>query len=134
MPIKNSWIFPVVQSVHLIGIALLAGSIIALDLRVLDLILRRHDLAEIAGRFAPWTKRGLAVMLTTGPVLFSSDVARYVHNPAFLFKMIVLLLALAVHFATHRGKWRGGKAAALASIALWSCVVIGGRAIADFDI
>ena len=134
MPIKNSWIFPVVQSIHLCGIALLVGSIVALDLRLLNLALRRRSIAEIAQRFAPWRRAGFATMLVTGPFLFASDITRYVHNPAFLFKMLVLAIALAFHFWTHRRVEERGKLAALISIALWTFVVLGGRAIADFDI
>jgi len=134
VPLKNSWIFPIVQSIHLCGIALLVGSIVTLDLRLLDFALRRHSIAEIARRFAPWTRAGFAIMLITGPFLFITDIPRYIHNPAFLFKMVVLAMALAFHFALHSQVERRGKLAAFISIALWTCVVLGGRAIADFDI
>ena len=134
VPLKNSWIFPIVQSIHLCGIALLVGSIVTLDLRLLDFALRRHSIAEIARRFAPWTRAGFAIMLITGPFLFITDIPRYIHNPAFLFKMVVLAMALAFHFAMHSRVETRGKLAAFISIALWTCVVLGGRAIADFDI
>jgi hypothetical protein len=134
MPIKNSWVFPVIQSVHLVGIALLVGSIVLIDLRLLDYALRGYSVTEIRRRFAPWMRAGFAIMLTTGPVLFASDVTRYVNNPAFIFKMAVLLLALAFHFTIHGRTDKPGKLVGLISILLWTCVVIGGRAIADFDI
>jgi len=130
MPLKNSWLFPVIQSVHLSGIALLVGTIVIVDLRLLNLALRQHKVSEIARRFAPWTRAGTAIMLITGPVLFASDVPRYIHNPAFIFKMAVLLVALTFHFMVEKR----GKVAAWISIALWTFVVLGGRAIADFDI
>ena len=132
MPIKNSWILPAVQSIHIIGIALLVGTIILTDLRLLELVLVRHRLPEVLDRFAPWTGRGLAVMFTTGPILFASDVTRYSSNPAFRFKMIVLTLAVLFHFVGRHRMSR--KAGAVISILLWTCVVVGGRAIADFDI
>ena len=136
MPLKNSWLFPAIQSIHLTGIALLVGTIIIVDLRLLGGILRRYSVPEIVGQFGRWTRLGFMVMLTTGPILFASDVGRYSQNPAFLLKMLCLLLAVSLHFA--RLKWlttpRHAKLAAIASIGLWTCVVLAGRAIADFDI
>ena len=134
VPLKNSWIFPIVQSIHLCGIALLVGSIVTLDLRLLNFALREHPTTEIARRFAPWTRAGFVIMLVTGPFLFVTDIPRYIHNPAFIFKMTVLAIALAFHFAMQSREERRGKLAAFISIALWTCVVLGGRAIADFDI
>jgi hypothetical protein len=134
MPLKNSLLFPAIQSVHMIGIGLLVGSIVVTDLRRLGFTLRGHSIAEVAMRFMPFRQAGLAIMLTTGPILFASDVTRYVHNPAFLFKMAVLLFALIFQFTLHSSFERRSKLVACVSIALWTCVVLGGRAIADFDI
>ena len=134
MSLKNSWIFPIVQSIHLCGIALLVGSIVIQDFRVLNWVLRRHPVSEVALRFAPWARAGFAIMLTTGPVLFVSDVPRYVHNRAFLFKMVALAITLVFHFNWRRQLEEPGKLVAFISIGLWTCVVLGGRAIADFDI
>jgi hypothetical protein len=121
--LKNSWLFPIVQSVHLAGIALFVGTIILQDLRILGM---KHRPAR-----AFWTTAGMAVMAATGPFLFFADAGRYLNNPAFLFKMAVLLVAVAFHFTIHR---KQTKSAAVVSMILWSLVVIGGRAIADFDV
>jgi hypothetical protein len=129
MPLKNTLLFPVIQSIHLIGIGLFVGTAVLADLRALQLALQRYAITEIRQQLAPWNRAGLVIMLTTGPILFASDIPRYIHNPAFLVKMAVLLLALI----SGRGE-KQTKLAALVSIALWTCVVLGGRAIADFDI
>lgn len=129
MTLKNSWLFPALQSVHVAGLALLVGAIVLLDLRLLGWALRRQTAQEVAAQVRPWIRRGLATMLITGPILFSADIARYLHNPAFLFKMAVLLLALICQFALRRGR-----ITAILSLLLWTCVVLAGRAIADFDI
>jgi hypothetical protein len=134
VPLKNSLLFPGIQSIHLVGIALLVGTIILIDLRVLDFALNRFRLEEIRRRCEPWTRAGLAIMLITGPILFASDISRYTKNPAFLFKMAVLFVALLFHFETRTRPDKYGKLGAVVSIALWTCVVLGGRAIADFDI
>jgi uncharacterized membrane protein len=132
--LKDSWIFPFVQSIHLIGIALLVGSIVMVDLRLLGYTLRSRSVSNIAQRFHPWTRTGLAIMLATGPILFFSDITRYAHNPAFVLKMAALALALLFQFTVHAHAERHTKIIAIISIALWTCVVLGGRAIADFDI
>jgi hypothetical protein len=126
---KNTFLFPVIQSIHLIGISLFVGTIVLADLRALQLTLQRYAITEIREQLDPWNRAGLAIMLTTGPILFASDIPRYIRNPAFLVKMVLLLAALIFSRSEKQTKL-----AALISIALWTCVVLGGRAIADFDI
>jgi len=136
MPLKNSLLFPAIQSIHLAGIALLVGSIVIIDLHVLGCVLRDRRIADVTRLLRSWRLLGLAIMLTTGPVLFASDIPRYSSNPAFRFKMAALGLALLTHFITFNRPLTKprGRISALVSIALWTCVVLGGRAIADFDI
>ena len=103
---------------------------------MLGLARRGVKAPEVARQLAPWTHAGLAVMLITGPVMFASDISRYLGNPAFRVKMLLLLTALASHFTVHRKAVHAGEGrlAAILSMALWSGVVLAGRAIADFDI
>jgi hypothetical protein len=104
--------------------------------------MRQHAAADLALRLAPWTTGGLLTVLITGPVLFGSDLTRYVNNPAFVLKMALLAAALAAHFTLHRITVGAGaafkparqKLAAVLSLILWSSVVLAGRAIADFDL
>ena len=139
--IKHSWVFPVIQSIHLIGLTMLVGTIGLIDLRLLGLELRRYATSDVAFGLAPWTKRGLLTVLATGPLMFLSDLPRYLSNPAFILKMAVLAVALAAHFTLHRSVVREGavlnttrqKLAAVLSLILWSSLVLAGRAIADFD-
>jgi hypothetical protein len=72
---------------------------------------------------------GIAIMLTTGPLMLSAEPERGYGNPAFAFKMSCLLLALVAHFTIHR---RATKFAACLSLLLWTGVIFGGRAIAFF--
>jgi hypothetical protein len=117
--------FPIIQSIHIVGLTLLVGTIAITDLSNLGFI-------RVSANLAPWTSSGLVTMGITGPLLFLWDWHRYLHNPAFLVKMVILLAALVTHFTLNRGKHQ--KLAAIISIVLWSCVVLAGRAIADFDI
>jgi len=136
--IKQSWLFPVIQSVHIIGLTMLVGTIFLVDLRLLEIGMKRHDVSDLASRLSPFTSGGLLTVLVTGPLMFGSDLSRYLNNPAFLLKMGLLVVALAAHFTLHRRVVRDGahrqKLAAVLSLILWSSVVLAGRAIADFDI
>ncbi len=125
MPLENSWIFPVVESIHVIGLAAFVGTIVLDDLRTVGLKIPDSRHLKL------WTHAGLAVMLLTGGAMFFSDSARYLHNPAFQVKVALLVVALAAHFTLHR---RGTRFAAVLSLALWTSVVLAARAIADFDV
>ena len=125
MALENSWIFPVVESIHVIGLAAFVGTLVLDDLRTLGLQIpdTRH--------LKVWTYAGLAVMLFTGAALYLSDPTRYRHNPAFRLKIPLLVLALATHGPLRRF---GPRSAAILSLILWACVVLAARAIADFDV
>jgi hypothetical protein len=130
------WAFPIVESLHFMGLALSIGTIAIVDLRLLGLGMRRQTASELAADLDRWTRLGFAVMLITGPLMFSADAVAYHYNPAFQFKMTCLLVALLFHFTIHRKVTRSGVspiAARLAgglSLALWTAVVGGGRMIA----
>jgi hypothetical protein len=130
------WAFPVVESLHFIGFALSIGTIAIVDLRLLGLGVRRQTAQELAQDLNRWTLIGFAVMLITGPLMFSADAVRYHYNPSFQFKMTCLLAALLYHFTLHRRAVRPGvsplaaKFAAALSLTLWTGVVAGGRMIA----
>ena len=70
VPLSNSWLFPIVQSIHLAGIVGWVGAIVLVDVRVLGVAARRRSVAQLAGQLAPWSRAGLAIMFTTGPMLF----------------------------------------------------------------
>jgi len=130
------WVFPAVQSLHFIGFAMSIGTIAIVDLRLLGLGMRRQGPADLAADLAPWTHVGIAVMLTTGPLMFSTDAVAYHFNPSFQFKMACLMLALLFHFTVHRRAVRpdvppiAAELAAATSLVLWTAVVAGGRMIA----
>jgi hypothetical protein len=130
------WVFPVIQSLHFIGFALLIGTIAIVDLRLLGFGMRRQPAADLAAGLAPWTHGGIAVMLTTGLLMFSTDAVAYHYNPSFQFKMTCLMLALLFYFTLHRRALRPdaprvvAMLAGVVSLLLWSAVVAGGRMIA----
>jgi hypothetical protein len=140
--IRQSLLFPVIQSAHLMGLTIMVGTISLVDMRLLGIGLRRHTVTHLATNLAPWTILGVITVSITGPLMFWADMPRYLRNPAFVVKMGLLVLALAQHFTVHRNVTlrredlpaRKRRLAAALSLALWSAVVLVGRAIADFDV
>lgn len=132
----SEWLFPVIESVHITGLAVLVGTIAIVDFRLLGLTLRDRPVSQIAAALKLWTLAGIVIMLTTGPLMLSAEPERGYGNPAFTFKMSCLLLALVTHFTIHRRATMpgqmSGKFAACLSLLLWTGVIFGGRAIAFF--
>jgi hypothetical protein len=124
--LKNTWLFPVVQSLHVVGLAMFAGTVALADYSVL-----RGRAAQPA---VVWTNTGLALMLATGFALFGADAARYMTNPAFLLKMGLVVVGLLFHFLGRRSS-RGlsSRIRSALSLALWTAVVVSSRLVEDFD-
>jgi len=135
--IRNSlWLFPVIESFHLLALALIGGAVLVVDLRLLGLVLRRQPLADLAREAQRWLAGGLAVMIVTGLALFSSEAIKCYYNLAFWTKMSALAPAIVFAFTVRRKVaaadesrlrplWR--KLTALVSIALWFVVAASGR-------
>jgi hypothetical protein len=142
---ESNYVFPIIESVHVLGVTLLVGTIAMLDLRMLGLILRGVSVTHIARSVFPLTWSGFAVMFVSGFLLFWAEAAKNYGNPAFRVKLILLALVglnpLIFHTTIYRrvhewevlelSPWRA-RAAAVASLTLWSGVIIAGRAIAYF--
>jgi hypothetical protein len=125
-------IFPTLEVMHIAGIAMLAGTIALVDFRLLGWGMTRQSTGEIARDLAPWTHIGLALVLLSGPLLFSSDPDMYYLNRYFQIKMVLLLLALVFQFTVHRKVAKSGSdpsngpLVACVSLALWAAIVAGG--------
>jgi len=138
---ESTWLFPIIETLHVIGLALVVGSIASFDLRVLGLGWRTRPLKTLAADILPWTWAGFALALTTGSLMFISAAARYAANPAFLFKLGLMLLAglnaLVFHFHPHHRRFAAEvrapailRTSAAASLFLWIGMVVFGRWIA----
>jgi hypothetical protein len=136
----SQWDFAILETFHIIGIAVLLGSTLVVDLRLLGFGMRRVSAAELAGELAPWTRGALVFMFATGIPMFLSEAVRMSLNTPFFIKMMLLSLALVIHFTIHRkatspaAAERGGfgKLAASLSLLSWLSVALAGRAIAFF--
>jgi uncharacterized membrane protein SirB2 len=129
---------PIVQTVHLLGIAVIMSSVVLLDLRILGLALPSQDVQELTRRVMPWVWWTLPVMLLSGLMFVFARPRRYFTNPIFGLKFGLLLPAIALaavlHFVSVRkpDDWRTKLLAAL-SLLLWIGVVLAGRWIAYVD-
>jgi hypothetical protein len=142
---ESDYAFSVIESVHVLGITLLVGTIALLDLRMLGVVLRSISVTRIARTVFPLTWSGFVVMFISGFFLFWAEAAKNYTNPAFRIKIVLLALVglnpLIFHTTIYRrvheweilerSPWRA-RAAAVASLTLWSGVIIAGRAIAYF--
>lgn len=139
---ESLWLFPAVETVHLLGMAALVGTVAALDFRLLGWAMRRQRVTEVAARLLPWMWAGFAVQVVTGAMLFSSEAVHVFSNPAFRVKMLLIFLAgmhaLIFHFVVCRdvASWDEGavlpakaKIAGGVSILIWIGVVAAGRFI-----
>jgi hypothetical protein len=132
----STWLFPVIEAFHLLGLAVIGGAILLVDLRLLGLGLRSQPVGQIARDAQPWLIGSLLVMLSSGFLLFTSEAVKCYYHGAFWIKMTSLLLAIVFTFTVRRkvtmaepGRvgpvW--SKIVAVVSVMLWSGVGIGGR-------
>jgi hypothetical protein len=132
---RSVWLFPVIESFHLLALALIGGVVLVVNLRLVGLGLRSQPVARLARDTQPWLIGGLAVMVTSGILLFLSESVKCYYSPA-LTKMTFLLPAIVFTFTVHRkvatadnGRVRPiwSRLAALVSVTLWSVVGAAGR-------
>jgi hypothetical protein len=133
---NNEWSFPLLEIIHIVGFAIAIGTIFMVDLRLMGVGMKRQPASRLAKDLAPWTLGGLAAVLMSGPLIFSSDPNMYLNNPSFRFKMGALLVALLYQYTIHRKVALSdpspgvGALVGIVSVALWVSVVAGGLFIA----
>jgi hypothetical protein len=133
---NNEWSFPLLEIIHIVGFALAMGTIFMVDLRLIGIGMRRRLASQLSRDLAPWTLGGLAAVLMSGPLIFSSDPNMYLNNKSFQFKMVALLIAILFQYTIHRKVAFSdpspvvGALTGIVSVALWVSVVAGGLFIA----
>ena len=135
------WLYPTIESLHLLGLALLFGSIVMFDLRLLGFS-RQLWITDMAQHLLPWSYLGFAIAATTGFLLFTVDANQLAANPAFRLKLLLLtatgINAALFHFHYRSVRlWNRGvvtpwavRAIAAVSLLLWVGVIVCGRLIA----
>jgi hypothetical protein len=138
---ENTWLFPTIESIHVLALVLVVGSIMVVDLRLLNLASRHRSVKELTDEVLPWTWTAFVVALITGSLLFSSSAMRYTGIWQFDAKMCMLVLAAINMGIFHLGAFRSvahwdqapatppfaAKLAGGTSLAIWIIIVALGR-------
>jgi hypothetical protein len=137
---ESAWLFPTIETLHVLSIVLVVGTIGMVDLRLLNLVARDRAISEVLYDTLPWTRKAFAAALLTGVLLFSANAERYLTGFPFPAKMILMAIAganMAVfHLFTQRGiaQWDRARTVPLAvksagavSLAMWIAIVFLGR-------
>jgi Family of unknown function (DUF6644) len=138
---ESEFWFPFVESIHVLSFAFMVGSIFFVDLRLLGFIGKGNPVRQ-ASRILPFTWGAFAVACVSGVLMFAPAASRYVVNPAFQLKFILMGLAGLNMLVFHYGVWRSvaawdqgiatppaAKFAGFLSMACWVGVVISGRVV-----
>ena len=134
--VESNWLFPVIESVHLLALALLGGSILVVDMRLVGLGLNGREVKEIAREARPYMNLALILMVSTGVPLFLSEPIKCYYSPAFWVKMWTLAFALMFTYTIRtkttrmeyvRNTARRQVLVGALSIALWFTVASAGR-------
>ena len=96
---SSLWLFPVIQSFHLIGLGILGGAVVVGDLRLMGILMRTESTRYVIRVTRPWFNFGLFILIITGIPLFLSEAVKCYYSRAFWIKLSCLLLGtLFVYF------------------------------------
>jgi len=132
----STWLFPAIESVHLLGLGVIGGAVLVVNLRLIGLGIARQPTPQLWRDTRPWLLGSLAVMLVSGALLFTSEAVKLYYHEAFWVKMTSLLLSIVFTFTVVRKVALAGPdrvrpvwrwVVALVSVLLWSGVGVGGR-------
>jgi hypothetical protein len=136
------WLYPAVEIAHILGFVLLVGAAVMFDLRLLG-VSSRLPVSDLARHLLPWSRAGLLLIVPSGLGMFAAHATEWAANPAFWTKLGLIALAGVNAWAFDRGvfrsvaRWDRGvrppapaRAAAVASLGLWTAVLACGRLLA----
>ncbi len=139
---SSLYYFPFLESIHVMALAVVFGTIVVVDLRALGIATRERPFTRMSNELLRLTWGAFAVSATTGALMFITNARVYAHNTSFRVKMVLLALAglnmAAFHLTAGRSvaSWdrsacapRAGRITAAASIGLWIAIIVAGRVI-----
>jgi hypothetical protein len=139
---ESEWIFPFIETVHVLALSVLLFPTALMDLRLMDLVMRDERISQVRSQLMPWIWSGFAAMIVSGIFVLWSHPVKYYNSPFARAKAVLLILAgvNAVVFELTRGRdvaaWDHGhiplkvKLAGGISLIVWIGIVVMGRAIA----
>jgi hypothetical protein len=132
----STWQFAIFEMVHLIGLTMLLGSLMVLDLRLFGFGLRRQRTSDLATDLRVWLLSGMAIILGSGVFLFFGEPMKLYGSGSFHVKMILLATAIVFQFTVFRRVTDGketssilNKFTGVLSLVLWFGVGLAGRGI-----
>jgi hypothetical protein len=139
---ESLWAYPIVETLHIVGLAIVYGSIVVVDLRLLGLS-RGVSASRLAHHALPWTIGAFFLVMTTGLMMFTAHTEDFLGNRIFMLKMGLILTGAVNAAMLHAGAFRtvstwdtgavpppGVRAAAAVSIIVWTGVIACGRFLA----
>ncbi|HWJ35602.1 MAG TPA: DUF6644 family protein [Steroidobacteraceae bacterium] len=135
----TEWLFPIVETLHVMALTIVVGTIAMVDLRLLGIASRDSSVSRLSNEVLPWTWTAWGVAAVCGTLLFLAKAATYTGNLQFLLKFACMGLAalnmLIFHFGAYRrvARWdlseppMSAKVAGALSLSLWIGVVFFGR-------
>jgi len=136
---ESAWMFPTLETVHVVALTVLVGTILSVDIRLLGRGSRHGAFTALTRELLPWTWLGFVVASIAGLLMFTSKAVTYAENAPFQVKLLLLLLAGLNMGAFHRlgmhniREWDtqqpplSAKLAGAVSLLLWIGVVAAGR-------
>jgi hypothetical protein len=139
----NSWVIPTIQSIHLVGIAMVMGSVFMISLRILGWAGMDQTLRQTTLRFGPWLTAGLSVLLATGLLMVIGEPVRELVTFSFWLKMFLVAVSTLVaaifqiSLRKHEPRWeeklvnrRSIKGMTVVAFLIWTFIIVLGRLIA----
>jgi hypothetical protein len=135
----TEWLFPIVETLHVMALTIVFGSIAMVDLRLLGIASRNSAVSRLSSEVLPWTWSAWCVAAVFGTLMFIAKAGTYAGNLQFQLKFVCMALAalnmLVFHFGAYRqiARWDSGeppmsaKVAGALSLSLWIGVVFFGR-------
>lgn len=144
---ESLYMYPLVEGIHLVGLALSVGLILVTDLRLVGLFLKDLPVKDVLHQLRPWVLIGFALTFITGILLLWADGPRIWEIPVFPLKLVLIVLAgiNAIWFEFKYGRKaevlatgvalpQGAKLAGWVSLLTWTAVVICGRLIPYLEV
>ena len=131
----NTWPFPLIETFHILALAVFMGALFLIDLRLMGLKMGGITAARLNRELNTYINWGILIILVSGAMLFASEGGKLHDNGAFPPKMVIMFAALAFHYTVHKKavstdvppSW--GWLAGLLSLCLWFLTGAAGRAI-----
>jgi hypothetical protein len=142
------WLYPTVETVHIVGIGLLFGSIAVLDLRLLGLS-RNIPVRTLARHVLPWSIGSFVLIVPSGLLMFTAHATEFIDSEVFILKMLLIMAAFVNAALFHTITFRtadvwdseemrklppppSARLAGALSLLLWIAVIACGRLLAYF--